>query len=388
PVVLLVSLDGFRYDYMEKHKDSVPNLRHLASQGTQVEYVKNVYPTVTFPNHYSIVTGLYPESHGIVDNNMYDPVFDEHFNMSTTDPKWWEDAEPIWVTNQKQGYPSGMCYWPGYDVKIKGYLAHYRPLNASFNKPFVTDENVLPWPDRVDMVVGWLNQTKDIPSFVTLYFEEPDEVGHRYGADAIETAKKLQEVDKTIGYLMEQLKKLTIYPQVNIIITSDHGMMNYYANTVINIDDYVNPDKYVMWSSAGTEFQFTNSSLSTLDELYKDFKKMEKGTKGKIKIYKKSEIPDRLHFRNNRRIADLAGFVQGGYYINASGYTNFTMRDNETRGTHGYDPINAEMHPFLIAFGPAFKQHYKSGPIDMLDIYSLMCHIIGIHPRPNNGSLS
>ncbi|XP_031557015.1 bis(5'-adenosyl)-triphosphatase enpp4-like [Actinia tenebrosa] len=383
--VLLISYDGFRYDYLEKYRDSLPTLTKIAQAGSKPDYVQNVFPGETLPNHYSIVTGLYPESHGIIANNIYDPVFNASFTMMTNDSRWWDSGEPIWVTNEKQGHKSGNCFWPGYDVKIKGQEVSLLP-NSSYGKPFAENENLMPWKDRVDLVVGWFNKS-DPPSFVSLYFEEPDEVGHVHGTNSPQLAKCLSRLDDVTIYLMQSLKKLDVFDRINFIFTSDHGMIDYNTSNYINIDKYVDPESYIFWTCGSTKFLITNSSSTTLESLYKDFKTAEKETKGLIKVYKKQKIPEKFHYSHNRRIADIVVMVTPQYILNASKCGHSTKFPNVTYGAHGYSPFFPSMHPYLIAYGPAFKQGYRPGVIDILDLYPLMCHILDIKPAANNGSL-
>ena len=197
--VLLISLDGFSWNYMSKA--NTPNLDYIVKTGVKAKFLRSAFPTTTYPNHVTMVTGLYPESHGIIANYMYDPVLKERFNIYNTDPKWWSTfgAEPLWITNQNQGGRSGVIHWPGYNVAFKGEYATLRVKTPSFNIDLRNETGrVITYEKRIDVVMKWFSSDKP-PNFVALYFEEPDEEGHRFGPNSKEIKKKIEKLDSTVG---------------------------------------------------------------------------------------------------------------------------------------------------------------------------------------------
>ena len=244
--VLLVVFDGFGWDFLsEAH---TPNFDRLIENGVTVPFVWNVFPASSLPNHYTLATGLYPSSHGIIDNSVYDSVLNASFTMRTNDSVWFDNAEPIWVTNEKQGFKSGNCYWPGYNVNISGYYPSLNTINYGYEPPVdpVNSSNVMPFRDRVDVVIGWLT-LPDPPTFVVVYFDEPDETSHKFGPQSNQTKQKIIALDNLMGYLMLRLKQKKIHDNLNLIITADHGQIGYNTSFFINIDQYVNPDLYDFW---------------------------------------------------------------------------------------------------------------------------------------------
>lgn len=236
PKLLLVSFDGFRWDYI--HRVPMPNFKTIIDEGVIVKEVESAYITKTFPNHYSLVTGLYAETHGIVANEMYDPVLNRSFSMETDsiyESLWWEEAVPLWVTIQKAGGRSGAAMWPGSDVKIHGmYPNQYLRYNASVS-----------FETRVERIIEWFSAPKDESvDFVVLYWEEPDESGHRLGPQNPEMDKVIADIDEKLGFLMNELKKAGLYEKVNLIVTSDHGMTQLSTDKIIELDEYVNRDLY------------------------------------------------------------------------------------------------------------------------------------------------
>lgn len=236
PRVLLVSFDGFRWDYI--NRVPAPHFHYVIKNGVHVKRVANVFITKTYPNHYTMVTGLYAESHGIVANEMYDPVLNRTFSMNHMDiyhAQFWEEACPIWVTNQMEGHRSGAAMWPGTDVRIHGVLpTHYMIYNESVS-----------FEDRVSHLIDWFTSENPI-NFGLLYWEQPDEMGHILGPENPLMRVVINETDAKLGHLVSELKKAKLWDTVNIIITSDHGMAQSSSKRLIELDQYVDREWYTM----------------------------------------------------------------------------------------------------------------------------------------------
>ena len=236
PKLLLLSFDGFRWDYVDRVP--TPNFRALQQEGVKVEVVENAYITKTFPDHYSLVTGLHAESHGIVGNEMFDPALNRSFSMETDsvyDPRWWEQGTPLWLTNQKAGGRSGAAMWPGSDVKIHGaYPTHYLAYNAS-----------TPFEARVTKLIEWFTAPDEqAVDFGVLYWEEPDESGHSLGPESPLMGRVIVDIDEKLGFLRNELKKAGLYERLNLVVTSDHGMTQLFPEKIIELDQYVSRELY------------------------------------------------------------------------------------------------------------------------------------------------
>lgn len=236
PKLLLLSFDGFRWDYIDRVP--MPNFKILMDDGVMVKQVENTYITKTFPNHYTLVTGLYSETHGIVANEMYDPVLNRSFSMETDsvyESQWWDEAVPLWVTIQKSGGRSGAAMWPGSDVRIHGaFPNHYLPYNASVS-----------FESRVERIIEWFSAPdEEAVDFGVLYWEEPDESGHKLGPLSSHMDEVIVEIDVKLGFLLNELKKAGLYEKVNLIVTSDHGMAQLSPEKIIELDEYVSRDLY------------------------------------------------------------------------------------------------------------------------------------------------
>eukprot|EP00794_Sanderia_malayensis_P018640 gene18640-20521_t len=378
--LLLISLDGLRWDFISKHKHLLPNIISLQQQGVGVSHVKNVFPTNTFPNHYTTVTGLYPESHGIIDNQMLDQTTWEKFNIKTTDSKWWNEAEPIWVTNQKQGHKSGVSNWPGYNVKIRGISPTFTDAG---NSEGVNADNIVPSTDKVDIALHWLQQPG--LTFVALYIEEPDtlkhETGERTSISKIE--ETCRQLDGVFGHLKNRIAALSLQDQVNVIVIGDHGYTEISNRRIIRLSDYLDWSKHVR-DTVGMTFVSVYPKPGHLTTVYNKLRHAH----AHMTVYLKADLPERMHIKHSKRTAPLILLADRGWLIETGqvGHIVFDL-DYFRRGDHGYSNLIKDMHPGFFAFGPCFKQGQTFDSLQMVDVYSMMCAILNIKPRPNNGTL-
>ena len=245
PKVLLVSFDGFRWDYLN-NRTKTPNFNYIKQNGVHATRgLVNAFITKTLPNHYAIVTGLYEESHGMVGNEFYDPKLKEVFEFSNKtqamESKWFDNGgEPIWVSNQKGSYRrrSGIVFWPGDSASVKGYLpTTYLPWN-----PLTPNET------RIDYIITWFT-TKQPINLGLLYFEEPDGYGHLHGPDSDQMTNMIGALDSVLGYLISELRRVGLLDKINLIVTSDHGMAQTPSDKIIDLDKYINNKSYKIFSS-------------------------------------------------------------------------------------------------------------------------------------------
>ncbi|XP_076468088.1 bis(5'-adenosyl)-triphosphatase ENPP4-like isoform X2 [Babylonia areolata] len=366
--VLLVSMDGFRWDYVRR----VSGLKHfpvLADSGCSVDYVNNTFATVTFPCHYSIVTGLYEESHGIVANKMYDRKRKTYFSMASKESYWWEEGEPIWITMEKQRRNStGVYFWPGSESVVQG-------LRPSIYLPY---KKSTPFEERIKTAIGWfVTERKD---FVALYFNEPDTTGHRYGPDSPEVADKVREMDGILGQILAELDDKNLTDVVNVIITSDHGMTNIsMQDRMINLWDYVNhslvetvPDAHTVTAILPREGQEA--------EVFRQASQIPHVT-----VYHKDQIPDHFHYRHNDRIMPIIIISEEGWTLSKNVTASLEWN---AKGNHGYSNDLPSMKPIFFARGPDFRKGVNLPSIRSVDIYPLLCRLLHVHPAPNNGSVA
>nr|XP_042122643.1 bis(5'-adenosyl)-triphosphatase ENPP4 isoform X3 [Peromyscus maniculatus bairdii]XP_042122644.1 bis(5'-adenosyl)-triphosphatase ENPP4 isoform X3 [Peromyscus maniculatus bairdii] len=299
PQLLLVSFDGFRADYLQNY--DFPHLQNFIKEGVLVEHVTNVFITKTFPNHYSIVTGLYEESHGIVANSMYDEVTKKHFSETNDkDPFWWDGAVPIWVTNQLQeNRSSAAAMWPGTDVPIHNTTPSY----------FMNYSSSVPFEERLNNVTEWLSSSNPPVTFATLYWEEPDASGHRYGPeDKGNMSRVLKEIDGLVGDLVQRLKVLGLWENLNVIITSDHGMTQCSENRLIHLDSCLDHSNYTVIDLTPVAAILPKINVT---EVYDKLKHCSPH----MTVYLKEEIPDRFHYQHNDRIQPIILVADEGWTI-------------------------------------------------------------------------
>ncbi|GAB5521670.1 MAG: ectonucleotide pyrophosphatase/phosphodiesterase [Rhodothermales bacterium] len=368
PTVLLVSIDGFHPSYLDQFE--APTLSALANAGVRSKGLIPVFPTKTFPNHYSIVTGLYPAQHGIVANTMYDPEFDARFSLgnrdAVTDARWW-DGEPIWVTAERQGQRAGTYFWPGSEAPIGG-------IRPSYWKVY---DGSVPGEARVDQVLGWLDlQAEERPTFLTLYFSEVDNAGHDFGPDALETGEAVANVDRHMARLVRGLRERGLLSQIQLLIVSDHGMTPLYADRTIPIHDYIDMDDVQVVDRS--PILALRPKPSKADAIFEQLD----GAHPQLKVYRKGTLPERLHYDGHRRIHDLIGIAEEGWTITTRPSTNGWAPSG---GTHGYDNALPSMHALFIGHGPAFTQGAVIEPFENIHLYSLMTHLLNLTPAPNVG---
>lgn len=372
PTVILVSIDGFRWDYIDR--PPMVTLRQLAAEGVRAEGIVPAFPTKTFPNHYTMVTGLYPDHHGIVANNMWDPVMQERFGLSIreaiADGRWW-GGEPIWVTAIKQGQRAGPMFWPGSEAEIMG-------IRPTYWMPYDGD---MPDAARVDTVLSWLSLPANRrPSFVTLYISAIDEAGHRHGTDSPELNAGLVDVDRVLSRLLDGLEDRGLRDRVDVIVTTDHGMANTSANRVIVLDDYIDLSTVhvVDWSPVVAIAPPANR----IDEVYQQLV----GAHPNFKVYRKQDLPAYLNYGSHYRVPAIIGLADEGWSI-ASRQRYQDHPEWYDGATHGYDHTLESMKGVFVADGPSFQDGVVVPSFQSIHLYALMSHILGLAPAPTDGTI-
>jgi predicted AlkP superfamily pyrophosphatase or phosphodiesterase len=365
--VILVSLDGFRYDYAAKF--GAPSLGRLAAEGASApEGMIPSFPSLTFPNHYAIVTGLYPEHHGIVANNFYDPARMKTYqsrNVDTVRDGSWYGGVPLWSLAEKQGMRSACFFWPGSEAEIAGerpsYYLHY--------------DNTFPDEKRIDQVIAWLKlPAAQRPHFITLYYYEPDHTGHDAGPDRTQTGDAVHHVDALMGTLMADLK--AVHLPVDLIVVSDHGMATVQG-------DWIDLDRYADLS----KFTTVGSLLYAPDEQAAEraYRQL-RGASDKFVVYRRRDVPAYLHFDSNARIGDPVVIPTGPYLIRAHAPDKPVA---PPKGEHGYDPSKMKsMRAIFYAAGPDIRAGYRLPAFANVDVYPLIARILGLRIGHIDGTLA
>ena len=301
PTVILISFDGWRWDYDAKFP--APNVRRVIARGVRATALIPSFPPKTFPNHYTLVTGLYPGHHGVIANNIYDPHTGRRFSLSNPreaqDPMWW-GGEPLWVRLQNAGQPAAAMFWPGSEAPILGQQPKY----------WVPYDESMPGNARVDRVLAWLDRSSaERPTFLTLYFEDVDSAAHAFGPESRNVRDAVSRVDGYLGRLLQGLERRGIHDHINIVITSDHGLSETNVDRVVVLDDYIDLDD--------VDVIDINPTLGLLpkpgreDAVYRALANAHQ----RLRVYRRQETPPHWHYRHHPRIPPIVGVVDEGWQV-------------------------------------------------------------------------
>lgn len=358
--VVVLSMDGFRSDY--PGRAHTPTLDSLANAGVRSAF-RPSFPSVTFPNHYSMATGLHPDHHGLVNNAFYAPDLKKVYRMGNPDPAFY-GGEPIWNTAEKQGIRTAAFYWVGSEYPIQGH-------QPSIWKPF---DSSVPFSDRADSVIAWLQlPEKDRPRLLMWYMEEPDAIGHRATPDSAATLSKVEELDQVLNRFFTKARTLDIFDRIDFIVLSDHGMATYTPEKYVNLNDYLPRDSFEYVFDGVPTFLYPCSAY--VDRAYAILKKVPH-----ITVWKKEEIPSRYVYGENPRISDLVVLPDIGTYV------QFTSEPHpRLAATHGYDNYSPEMEAIFYAAGPSFKQHAVFPAMANVNLYLIIARLLDLEPAANDG---
>ncbi len=374
PYVVLVSIDGFRYDYAEKY--NAANILAIRDAGATTPSMIPCFPTVTFPNHISIVTGLYPEHHGVVGNSFYDPARGETYTMrnSATDGSWYTGT-PLWMLAEQQGVRAASMFWPTSDAAWRGFSL---PLSYKYDGS-ITNEK------RVQQVIDWLHlPAAERPHFVTLYFSDVDHTGHESGPETAETRQAVQSIDEIVGRLRAGLDATNL--PVNLIIVSDHGMQT--------VDDgEVDLTPYVDLSKVRVQLDGPNAWIYAKDPAGVDAAyRALKGKSPRFEVYRRAETPAHWHLRENPRSGDLVATVNQAsvFRLHRPDEDKSKSPRAPPKGEHGYDPQKFKtVHASFYAIGPNVKPKSRVDSFENVNVYPFIAKILGLElPEKLDGSPS
>jgi predicted AlkP superfamily pyrophosphatase or phosphodiesterase len=395
---ILVSMDGVGWQFLDSDITDTPNFDFVARTGVKAKNMITVNPTSTFPVHTTLVTGLYPESHGIISNTFYDPVYDEEFYLendcSNFDPKFHNDSEPIWLTMEKRGRTTGTYFWPSstsYDRRPSYFANHICEFNCSDysgeklkqlrqrvgRQHCKFDWFEDPYWNRIETALRWMKSDSP-PGLILLYFEQADYKGHKYGPNSPYYWKSIESQDRyVVGYLIDKLRESNLLETTNLIFVSDHSMIETSNEKQIDLFKVVDPSSYKYW------WPGIWPEPGKLEEVYKNLTLLNNAH---FKVYKKKDIPEEYHWKHNRRVPPIFFDVENGWQLRKTEYDRNT-EGSWRKGSHGW-PASQESAAIFYAMGPAFKKGYNfTGSLRAVDIYPLLCQLLDVEPLPNNGSL-
>jgi predicted AlkP superfamily pyrophosphatase or phosphodiesterase len=374
PPLLLISLDGFRWDYAEKILPADATLPRLRREGVSTRGLIPAFPSNTFPNHYSLITGLYPAHHGIINNSFTDAatgeVFQSNLPRAAANPAWW-GGEPIWVTAVKHGRKSAAAFWVGSEAPIQGIRPTYwRPFDYS-----------LPFEKRLDEVAGWLAlPAGQRPAVVCFYLEETNGAGHRFGPGSPELAAAVRLVDSRIAAMLTRIRAGGVEP--NVVVVSDHGMSPTSRDRVVFLDDFLSREAVTV--EADGSVLVLRPAAASEEEILRQLARAPH-----VRAYRAADLPARFHLPPGPRVAPVWVLPEDGWHISwRSSFDKLRQRytvNGYLQGDHGYDPALPNMHGCLIASGPAFRRGVELPAMENIHVYNLLCAVLGIPPAPNDG---
>uniref|UniRef100_A0A3Q3WXG2 Uncharacterized protein n=1 Tax=Mola mola TaxID=94237 RepID=A0A3Q3WXG2_MOLML len=374
--LLLISFDGFRWDY--DHDVDTPNLDQLLVDGVKAKYITPPMLTMTAPSHFTTITGRWVEDHEVVHNMMFNATTNLKvpYKKTLTKSKWWDNGVlPLWITAQNQGLKTGSFYFPGGGVTYGGQAVNKAIVEMSGHP----DDNETEWRHNIDRVMSWFSDENF--NLVTLYYGEPDNVGHAKGPDHPDRKVIIKQIDRTIGYLREAIVRHHLTDKLNVIITSDHGMTTVKKRPQVDeiiLNKYLNLLKLASFEILDYGgFGILTPRPGKEQEVFNALSNAPNLT-----VYKKNEIPESFHLAKSERLPPIVIVADLGFNLNS----RFIVYVN--KGDHGYHNREMDMKTIFWAFGPDFKKNFLSEPFDSIHIYPLMCKLLQIEPAPHNGSLS
>ncbi|MFY0689499.1 MAG: alkaline phosphatase family protein [Cyclobacteriaceae bacterium] len=366
PYVLMVSFDGFRYDYISRV--NTPNFDHIVEHGASADGLIPCFPSKTFPNHYSLVTGMYPGNHGLVDNSFYHKQRREHYKMK--DPTKVRDqafygGTPLWQLVQQNGMKSASYYWVGSEAPIQGsYPDYYTMYNHN-----------TPNEDRIDQVFEWFElPEEDRPKLVNLYFALVDDAGHDFGPEASEVNQATVEADRLIGLILDKIKSSQL--DINLVVVSDHGMARVQdvAKNYFYLSDISGLNRFNVVNSSTMAHVYTSTKHET-DSLFNTLDRLDLSG---CTIVKKSESPKEWHYRDAVQAGDILILMDEGRMMKEkrTGNESYSTR---SLGTHGYDPASSrDMMGVFYAYGPQIKSAKRLSAFENIHVYPFVCQLLGI----------
>ena len=368
PSVILVSIDGLRADIPGSGR--MPTLDALFAHGARAAWVNPSYPTLTFPNHYTLVTGLRPDRHGIVHNDMQDPVLGrfESKKASGRDGRFW-GGEPIWIAAQRTGLKTATMFWPGSEAEIAGGRPdHWR----SFDSRMTPDQ-------RVASILAWLDlPPAQRPRFITLYLEQYDVAAHAAGTFSPEALDAMQQIDAALAALLEGLAARKLRDSTNLIVLSDHGMADVRSTDTAYLDDVL-PESMFSWSSLGPVAHITPRA-----GLEADVARRLVGRHDHYTCWNREDLPGAWHYGRNPRVAPILCQSDTGWRLQLHRHP---LPSRAVKGEHGFAPEDPQMRAFFVASGPDFVPGVALPAFDNVDVYPLLAHLLRIPPAPNDGTL-
>jgi alkaline phosphatase D len=367
--VIVLSMDGFRWDYDQLI--GTPNLDKIAKKGVKTQGLQSCFPTATFPNHYSMATGLYPDNHGLIANRFFNNTLQKEYSIRNREavgnPEFY-GGEPIWNTARKQGLITASYFWVGTEAPIGG-------MQPNIWKSF---DNSVTYSQRIDSIISWLERPeKDRPQLIMFYFDDPDLTTHFDDpVDGKETYRTIKYCDSLVGVLHSKLQALPFAKNISLIVVSDHGMCPVDSSRTVYLQDYLQKSwiKYSNWSSPACLLDIYPDKLDSALMVLKDIPHLN--------AWKTADVPKRLNFGANPNIGNLVVLADSAWNVLEM------PRPDRKKGDHGFDNLNRDMYGIFYAYGPKFKKNKIVPEFINLQLYNIVAHSLNIKPVQTDAKLN
>ncbi|MDB4913133.1 MAG: type phosphodiesterase/nucleotide pyrophosphatase [Gemmatimonadetes bacterium] len=371
----MISFDAFRHDYIERYHPAA--FEEIAARGVRASALIPSFPSKTFPNHYTLATGLYPGHHGIVGNIFYDPATKAVYrnNDSTIRDARWYSGEPIWATAERNGVKTGIYFWPGSEADIGG-------MRPSIWNAF---DGKRPNSVRVDALVSWFRKPAgERPHLLMMYLNEVDDTTHKFGPDTVQTARAVADVDGALRRLLDSIAVLPMRDSVNIVLVSDHGMSTISPQRAIAVGDLLAhggvDTTSIVFSDNGPVVSLWFDGDTT--RLRRSYETLAKGLTN-ARVYRPSETPPRWHVASNPKFGDLILVAEDGFVLLHRSTDKVT-----SKGAHGWDPLVENMHGIFLAAGPGVRPLGIIPPLENVNVYPFVAALLRLERVPQvDGSL-
>jgi predicted AlkP superfamily pyrophosphatase or phosphodiesterase len=365
--VVVLSLDGFRWDYPDIYP--TPSLDAIAETGVKAVSLQASFPTKTFPNHFTMATGLYPDHHGIVQNSFFDPSLERFYSISDRDgveyPIFYS-GEPIWVTAEKQNMISASYFWVGSEAPVKG-------IQPTYWKVY---DHYFPFESRLDSVLSWLRlPVESRPQLIMWYMDEPDGDGHYFGPGSKDLGSTIVYLDSLVGVFLDAVQSLPIADQINIIVTSDHGMASLSEDRYVDLTEYIDTSLFEIIVGYNPNY-ILKADAGLIEECFEDLQDIPN-----VSAWKSENVPARFKYGSNPSTLDFVLLADSSWTVGLGEKSkSFSL------GGHGYDNRNPDMHAIFYATGPDFQNGMIQPTFENVDIYPLIAHILDLEPAPTDGN--
>ncbi|MGZ8413241.1 MAG: alkaline phosphatase family protein [Gemmatirosa sp.] len=378
PIVVLLSFDGFGRTYLERGLP-LPNLARLASRGVRARALTPSFPSLTFPNHFTMVTGRVPGRSGLVLNKMWDPALRAMYvskdPVAPGEARWYR-AEPLWATAERQGVRAATFFWPG---SVAPTADGVRP--SIVMQPY---DDRIPAAAKVDSVSAWLRRPAATrPRFVAVYVAGVDQAGHRNGPSAPATDSAIVAADRAVGRLFDSVAVSPVGARVNVVVLSDHGMLPLAAQPVVDLSRWADMTGVRAVDNGPYMALWFDGDDARREATYDALRRGLATSNAPARVWRRAETPIEWGLRDEPRAGELVVLSGPGHFVTPRPVPA-TVRISP--GDHGWDPAAAPgLDGIFFAAGPNVRPLGELPAFRNVHVYPFLARLLGVRPQPGDG---